>query len=90
MGNEMTKRQCSKEHLAAFVAAYPRALDVDIYRISEPPIATWNDFTLGAWPASVVCMQVLRSDRGEPDDYFICVDTPTENPPGKEPDGRRV
>jgi hypothetical protein len=37
-----------------FVVSYPRQLERDVARFCEPPVVTYNDFSLGNWPASVV------------------------------------
>ena len=37
-----------------FVNQYPSKLVVDVCGIGEPPVKSWNDFTLGNWPASIV------------------------------------
>jgi hypothetical protein len=68
----MNRRECSEAELQAFVAAYPRALVVDVYRVPEPPVVTWNDFSLGVWPQSIVCGKVLESYLGDPATFFVC------------------
>jgi hypothetical protein len=45
---------CTKEEFDAFIKAYPRPLVFDVTGICEPPYASYNDFTLGNWPESVV------------------------------------
>lgn len=37
-----------------FIDEYPRPLVRDVSSIFEPPIVTYNDFTLGKWPDCVV------------------------------------
>ena len=37
-----------------FILMYPRPLDRDVARMCEPPEVTFNDFTLGNWPESIV------------------------------------
>lgn len=37
-----------------FIDNYPRKLEIDVSFISEPPTKTWNDFTLGVWPESII------------------------------------
>ncbi len=52
-------KACSAEELRAFVAAYPRTLD-DITFMYEPPLLTYNDFSIAPkWPESVVAMAKL-------------------------------
>lgn len=45
---------CTEAQMYAWVKAYPRKLTVDVYAVAEPPYVTFNDFTLGDWPDSVV------------------------------------
>jgi hypothetical protein len=45
---------CTKEEFDAFVATYSRRLDRDVYCVCEPPLITYNDFSFGDWPDSVV------------------------------------
>ncbi len=47
-------QDCTREELIAFVRSYPRELERDVNAICEPPLVTFNDFTLGDWPESVV------------------------------------
>jgi hypothetical protein len=47
-------KSCTEEEFTAFLKAYPRKLERDVNQIYEPPLVTFNDFTLGAWPQSVV------------------------------------
>jgi hypothetical protein len=47
-------KPCTKAEFDAFVAAYPRPLDRDVTGICEPPMVSYNDFTLGVWPESMV------------------------------------
>jgi hypothetical protein len=53
------RRLVTKEEFYAFVAVYPRPLETDVVRFCEPPVKTWNDFTLGNWPQSVVASCTL-------------------------------
>lgn len=53
----MKLKTVSKEDCLAFVRAYPRKLERDF----GPFGFTWNDFTLGSWPDSVVAQ---CDDRG--------------------------
>ncbi len=48
----MTK--CTLDEFNAFVKAYPRKLVRDVNGTCEPPYVTYNDFTLGDWPKSIV------------------------------------
>jgi len=65
--------EVTKEGFKHFITNYPNKLVKDLYMISEPPRLTWNDFTKGDWPDSVVASIVLHSQsygHGE-DKYYI-------------------
>ncbi len=47
-------KKVSAEEFDKFILYYPKKLDRDLCRIGEPPILSYNDFTLGKWPDSVV------------------------------------
>jgi hypothetical protein len=57
-----------------FIKAYPRPLVCHVVTICEPPQVTYNDFTLGDWPESVVASYMKASGK------------PTDPPPYNEPD----
>ncbi len=65
--------ECTKDELFAFLNKYPRELDVDITGIFDPPLKTYNDFTVDPkWPGSAVAKVSLGSCReGEKDEYYI-------------------
>jgi hypothetical protein len=52
--HEETWNKVSKEEFKKFVDEYPRPLERNTTHIVTPPIDTWNDFTLGSWPQSMV------------------------------------
>lgn len=54
--------RCTKAEFQAFLVAYPRPLVRDVFGAFEPPLLTYNDFTLGAWPDSVVASVMLNED----------------------------
>ena len=56
------KRQVTKEEMLAHVAAWPRPLKIDVLGTFDPPLITYNDFTLGKWPDSVIAS--LFDDNG--------------------------
>lgn len=47
-------REVSKEEFLSFVQNYQAPLAMDYCAISEPALITYNDFSLGKWPDSVV------------------------------------
>lgn len=47
-------KKVSKEEFYKFVNSYPRKLEYDVTGYFDPPLATFNDFTLGDWPDSIV------------------------------------
>ena len=50
----MKKRTVTEAEMRAHIAAWPRPLARDVAYMYEPPVVTFNDFTLGPWPESVV------------------------------------
>lgn len=54
------KREVTKAEFDNFIKAYPNELSRDVTGISEPPTATYNDFSSGnVWPESVVASIIL-------------------------------
>ena len=63
------KKKVSKQEFLNFIKNYPRKLQVDCYRVSDPPSITYNDFELAnRWPYSIVASTFAYDDN--PDDYF--------------------
>lgn len=48
------KTTVTEEEFDAFVEAYPRPIRRDVNGTCEPPLITYNDHSLGAWPECVV------------------------------------
>lgn len=76
MNNEFVK--VTKEELLNFVKNYGSELHENTCGFFTPPFTTFNDFTKGKWPDSVVAEIVLNEAlegysfyKGEPNDYFI-------------------
>ena len=67
----MTYVDATPEEFKAFIDAYPRPLTRSISGIYEPPLATFNDFTLGDYPESVVAM--YRTCGGDPENIYANV-----------------
>ena len=79
-------KEVTKEELINFVNSYHTKLHWDVYAINEPPIGTYNDFTLNKmWPDTIVAQVYMNwiSELGELDydnhrkfwTYFIKVNT---------------
>jgi hypothetical protein len=51
----------------SYLEAYPRKLERDVFGAYEPPLVTYNDFTLGNWPASVVASCSIDDLRSPPE-----------------------
>lgn len=47
-------REVLYSEFLAFLDAYPRKLTADCSGISEPPLMTYSDFSVGAWPEAIV------------------------------------
>ena len=54
------RKQVDKAAFDKFIANYPRPLACDVAGMFEPPLLTYNDFTLGNWPDSSVAAVVLN------------------------------
>jgi hypothetical protein len=50
-----TGRPVTEAELLAHVGSWPRPLKRDVYGAYEPPLVTYNDFSFGNWPSSIVC-----------------------------------
>jgi len=47
-------KKVNKNEFEIFIKEYSRELKSDVARMFEPPLVTYNDFILGAWPESIV------------------------------------
>lgn len=54
-------KKVSKEEFYSYIKSYPRKLDFDTCGICEPPLSSYNDFTRGYWPDSMVA-KIYRND----------------------------
>ena len=68
-------KQVSKEEFDAYAKAYPNPLDWNVAGMFEPPLGSFNDFTLGKWPETVVAYAHLMDGSayydGKTSEYFI-------------------
>ncbi len=64
-------RKISKEEFIIFLDNYPGNLEYDWTGISHPPICSYNDFTRGKWPESMVARFAPHED-GSRDYYILC------------------
>ena len=72
--NEETKtqspwRRVTKDEFYEFVNSYPKKLDFDTTGICDPPLSSYNDFTRGVWPDSMVA-KIHRNDM-LPDEWNV-------------------
>ena len=62
----------SKEDFVSFInnyhIKYNRELIYDVYAACMPPLITYNDFSFGSWPNSVVAKTWVYDDN--PNDYY--------------------
>jgi hypothetical protein len=49
----------NQQQFEEFIKTYPCRLERDVYGAFEPPLVTYNDFTEGNWPESVVAWHPL-------------------------------
>ncbi|MBQ8570317.1 MAG: hypothetical protein IJ444_02265 [Kiritimatiellae bacterium] len=54
-------QRVSKDEFYEFVKSYPNKLAFDTTGICDPPLSSYNDFTRGNWPESMVA-KVYRND----------------------------
>jgi hypothetical protein len=59
--------EVTEEQAREFVRNYPRKLEWDCTGICEPPLGSYNDFTYGFWPDSMVIKVIMD----EPKEYYI-------------------
>ncbi len=64
-------KSVTEQELKSFVASFPRDLSLDVCGIVEPPQVTYNDFTLGKWPDSVVVRYFTGYMGDQPRDFEI-------------------
>lgn len=66
---EPEMKKVSKSEFEDFINNYPRKLEIDYYRVFDPPLVTYNDFELAnRWPHSVVARTYAYHDK--PGEYF--------------------
>jgi hypothetical protein len=57
----------SEDEFNKFIENYPNKLEGDVLGACEPPLATYNDFSIAThWPKSIVA----KYDKGEPNEYY--------------------
>ena len=62
----------TREQFEQFIITYPRLLKCNVTAICEPPIVTFNDFSLGTWPKSVVARHSFTDLSGKiPSDWEV-------------------
>ena len=67
-------KKVTKEEFEQYLKNYPRELETDVNGICEPPLVTYNDFTLGKYPQSIVAKYYNNKMGYEPDrpiEYYI-------------------
>jgi len=50
------------EEFCEFLGNYPRPFERDVCQIFEPALVTYNDFTLGDWPESIIAKHRIFDD----------------------------
>lgn len=64
-------RKVNKDEFKSFVSGYPRKIVRDYNNVSEPPMTSYDDYKLGAWPACTIAKQLHKSFWGQSDEYYI-------------------
>lgn len=66
---EPIMRNVTREEFEKFIAEHGEKLERDVYGAAEPPLVTYNDFSMAPkWPESIVASTFLYSD--EPGHYY--------------------
>ena len=65
-------REVAKEEFDKFLIQYPNKLKRDVNQIFCPPVVSYNDFSIGDWPDSVVAfIQTPYDPEKDKAKYFI-------------------
>jgi len=64
-------KKTTEENFEQFLKSYPRDLETDVNMTYEPPLVTFNDFTLGKYPSSVIASFCLQISDGEKNSNFM-------------------
>lgn len=64
----------SKEEFEKFISEYPRPLTEHVVTFMTPMLRTYNDFTLGKYPLSIVASKDNESVYGSKIEYYINTD----------------
>lgn len=64
MGDWQKLKAVTKEEFDAFIAQYPRPLTRHLTTICSPEQLSYNDWTLGIWPTSVVAYYFVGDPPG--------------------------
>lgn len=70
-------KEVTKEEFQDFVRNYPNKLEWNVSGACDPPLGSYNDFTLGNWSESVVAKVFLMDGSdyygGRTNEYYIKV-----------------
>ena len=86
MGTENKFREVTQDEFWEFVKSYPRKLVSGVHRIVDPPLKTYEDYTLGVWSESIVAKIVLNEFYDKPNKFTVLrevVPEPPETPEEK-------
>lgn len=59
-------KNVTEDEFREYLSSYDGKLDRDVNRAGDPPLVTYNDFSRGAWPDSIVAMHFAAFGRGYP------------------------
>ena len=66
---EPIMKRVTRAEFEAWIKAYPRDLDVDVYGACDPPAVSYNDFSLAdRWPHSIVARTYAYDEK--PGSYY--------------------
>lgn len=63
-------KKVTKEEFTTFISNFPTELETDIYAVCEPALITYNDFSRGPWPQSIVARTWLYDE--QPGEHYYC------------------
>lgn len=70
----MKWKPVTEQEMLAAVNSYPAKLVRDVYQVCDPALVTYNDFSLGKWPESVIARYSAARGDDPPSDFQIRTD----------------
>jgi len=64
-------KSVTKDEFEKFISEYPNALRKHTVAFYDPPLVTWNDFSLGEYPEKSVVAYAKLNEDGALYDFYI-------------------